>query len=62
MMDLDADRCGNCFSGTHTRDWPHMNKTATSKCQSMDSRNDDQGAPEGTKTSSQKGAGLDVVT
>lgn len=57
----EESRCENFFSGTHTRDWAHMNKTTTSRCQSIDSRKDDQGAEEGTKTSSQKVPGREVA-
>lgn len=62
MIDLWlVGRSGKSFTDSHTLDWPHMNKTSSSKCNSIDSMNDDQGAPEGTKTSLQKRPGREVI-
>jgi hypothetical protein len=58
---LKASRCGNRFTGAHTLDWPHTNKIMSSKWHSIDSMNEDQGAPEGTKTLSQKSTGREVI-
>jgi hypothetical protein len=58
---LNISRCGNRFTGTHTLDWPHTNKIISSKWHSIDSMTEDQRAPEGTKTSPQKGAGREVI-
>ena len=62
MIDLRAAfRFGNSSTDTQTLDWPHINKISRSACQSIDSRNRNQGTPEGTKTSFQKGAGREVI-
>ena len=61
MIDLwKTPGCVNNFTDTNILDWPHTNRAISSKCNRIDSKNEDQGAPEGTKTSFQKRAGSEV--
>ena len=55
-----ASRCGNKSTGSHILDCAHTARMMSSKCPSRDSRNENQGWPEGTKTSVQKAAGREV--
>lgn len=62
MIDLwKRPGCVNSFTDTNNLDWPHTKKAISSKCNNIDSKNEDQGAPEGTKTSFQKRAGSEVT-
>jgi hypothetical protein len=60
-MVLWTSRCFKLISAVQNLDWPQTNRINNSRCQSIDSRNDDHGGAEGTNTSGQNGAGCEVA-
>src|SRR5271155_1268400 len=58
----EPSRLWTGISGTHILDPTQKNKTSSSECHNIDSRNEDHGTPAGTKTSFQKRAGFEVRT